>query len=308
MTHDLILTFLAVVEYGSISEAARYLYANQSNVSKKIQQIEDEIGVPLLIRSRGHRNIELTSRGKDFLLLAKQWNVLWQDFGAIKTNPEYSPLSVGSVNLLNTFTFVPLYKSFMKDNPLIQLSVHTYHSSEIPHQLESHDIDLGFAFSRSQLPNIVSTALYEESFCVLCRKDSRFSGIHRTEDLDPAKEIYLRWGAEYEHWHDANFPGRRYRMRAGTGSMLADFLDIDGGNFWAIAPVDVARDLSRRYELCCNAVEPSPPPLKCYMLENSYLRESRRNSINLFRLAVMNYVRSCSGFRYTAKTFSNLSA
>ena len=290
MNNDLVSTFLAVVEHGSISEAAKYLYANQSNISRKIQQIEDELGVSLLIRSRGHRTIELTSQGKDFLLMARQWRVLWQDIQAVKTNPEIKSLSIGGVNLLNTFTFVPLYKSFIQENPSVQLSIHTYHSSEIPRQLETHDIDLGFAFSRSQSPNIISTPLYEESFCVLYRKSEETHDIRRTDSLDPSREIYLRWGAEYEHWHDIYLPGRKYRMRAGTGSMLADFLDIDGGDFWAIAPIDVARDLARRYKLCFCGIEPSPPVLKCYMLENHYSRDSRKSVVSMFKKATDKYI------------------
>ena len=290
MTHDLINTFLAVIEYGSISKAAKYLYSNQSNVSKKIQQLEEELGVKLLIRSRGHRNIELTSRGKDFFVLAQKFNVLWQDIQSIKETHEYKSLSIGSINLLNTFSFVQLYKTFIKNNPFIQVSIHTYHSSEISHHLEEHNIDLGFSLSPSRNPNIISTLIYEENYCLLCRNDSMFKNVSQTQELIPEREIYLRWGAEYEHWHETNFPGKKYRMRAGTGSMLADFFDIDDGDFWAVAPIDAAKHLLRNHDLSCNNIFPSPPALKCYMLENNYVRESRRECIKLFKQSVMKYI------------------
>ena len=53
--------FLAVVNTGSISRAAEYLYVSQSSISKWIQTLEEEIGSPLIVRHKGHRTIELTT-------------------------------------------------------------------------------------------------------------------------------------------------------------------------------------------------------------------------------------------------------
>jgi len=59
--------FLAVVDAKNISRAARQLHVSQPTVSRQLQALEDELGVPLF--ERGSREIQLTSDG---LYLANQ--------------------------------------------------------------------------------------------------------------------------------------------------------------------------------------------------------------------------------------------
>ncbi|MGG7749310.1 LysR family transcriptional regulator [Klebsiella aerogenes] len=56
--------FCKVAEHGSISEAARQLNMAQPPLSKRIQELEDEIGAPLLIRN--NNGVEITAAGNFF--------------------------------------------------------------------------------------------------------------------------------------------------------------------------------------------------------------------------------------------------
>ncbi|MDE1178290.1 MAG: LysR substrate-binding domain-containing protein [Edaphobacter sp.] len=62
-------SFVAVAEQLSFRAAARKLYLSQPALTKQVQQLEAEIGVPLLIRQRPH--IVLTEAGLAFLDRAK---------------------------------------------------------------------------------------------------------------------------------------------------------------------------------------------------------------------------------------------
>lgn len=53
MNYEHIETFLCVVTCKNISAAAKALYISQSTVSARIQQLEAELGVSLLIRKKG---------------------------------------------------------------------------------------------------------------------------------------------------------------------------------------------------------------------------------------------------------------
>lgn len=64
MKLDLIETFLAVLEAGSIRGAAKVLHQSQPGVSKKIRLLEEELGVPLIRRSA--KGIDLTVYGEAF--------------------------------------------------------------------------------------------------------------------------------------------------------------------------------------------------------------------------------------------------
>src|SRR3954454_2490417 len=54
-------TLLAIAEEGSFTAAADALATVQSNVSDQVRQLETELGVPLLVRSR--RGVEPTEFG-----------------------------------------------------------------------------------------------------------------------------------------------------------------------------------------------------------------------------------------------------
>lgn len=54
--------FLAVVQQGSISGAAEYLYITQPSLSRQMQNLENEVGGALF--ERGSRRITLTERGR----------------------------------------------------------------------------------------------------------------------------------------------------------------------------------------------------------------------------------------------------
>lgn len=62
-------TFVRVVETGSFSEAARQLHVGQPAVSKTIAQLEDRLGVKLLLRST--RGLMPTEAGENFFQRAK---------------------------------------------------------------------------------------------------------------------------------------------------------------------------------------------------------------------------------------------
>jgi DNA-binding transcriptional LysR family regulator len=57
--------FVCVVRFRSFSDAGRALYVDQSTVSRRVRQLEDELGLVLL--DRGAAPIGLTPQGKVFL-------------------------------------------------------------------------------------------------------------------------------------------------------------------------------------------------------------------------------------------------
>ena len=77
MTHWEIKTFLEIVKYKSISKAAQKLFLTQSTVSHRLNILEEELGVTLVIRRKGYRYIELTSEGEAFIPLAYEYEALW---------------------------------------------------------------------------------------------------------------------------------------------------------------------------------------------------------------------------------------
>ena len=71
-----IRTFLYIARYQTISGAAEAMYTTQPTVSSRLSQLEAELGVTLITRHKGHRTIELTEKGQDFIPIAERWLAL----------------------------------------------------------------------------------------------------------------------------------------------------------------------------------------------------------------------------------------
>jgi DNA-binding transcriptional LysR family regulator len=73
-TMERMSTFIALVECGSFTEAAKRLFCSQSTISHHIQQLEEHFKVTLFNRSG--KRVELTKQGEILLGYAKQVNQL----------------------------------------------------------------------------------------------------------------------------------------------------------------------------------------------------------------------------------------
>lgn len=179
MTYEQIETFLTSITYGSISAAAKHLYVSQSTISSRIQQLEAELGVQLLIRQKGHRTIELTNYGHAFIPIASQWASLWKDTRHLKSMDNIQTLTVASVDAVNNYTFISFFSKYSANNSNIRLDIRTHHSNEIYSLVESRVADIGFVFSRINYPDVIINPIYRELMYLIC--DKYLSG--RSTDL-----------------------------------------------------------------------------------------------------------------------------
>ena len=62
---DLLRSFFAITEFGSMSKAAEQLHVSQSTLTRQMQTLETEVGGPVL--ERGHSGVALTAAGHALL-------------------------------------------------------------------------------------------------------------------------------------------------------------------------------------------------------------------------------------------------
>ena len=78
MTIQQLRYIIAVVENGSITEAAKKLYISQPSLSNSIKDIEKEAGITIFIRSRS--GIALTKEGAEFTSFKLWISIFKQNF------------------------------------------------------------------------------------------------------------------------------------------------------------------------------------------------------------------------------------
>ena len=281
MNDDLIHAFLSIVNNGSISAAADAEFTTQSRMSKKLKQLEEETGVPLLVRGRGVHGIELTSYGKEFLVLAERQEELNREMMEIHRKPEIHEISIGAVDLINCWTLREFYQKLLKEKKDLRLDIHTRHSREIYGMIESHAIDLGYVAQLLPARDVIVTPLYQEPMLILCTKGSYPKGPVSPQQLDPEKEIYANWSDSFAIWHDQIWPGKRYHMHVGTSGMLPDYLNEPGR--WALAPVSTVRGTIVHADFDYHMLTIDTPKRTFYQLEQKNPSPSRMKTIEVFK-------------------------
>lgn len=151
-------TFLAVVQTGSFSNAAKVVHRTQPAVSQVVRKLEDEIGEPLFDRSS--RNSMLTDAGRVLQEYAQKMLNLRREARA--SLEELRQFQRGTLVLAaNEFTSLYLLhvlEEYRRFCPMIKIAVQRSLASSIPEQILDHTAELGvlsFRPDNSLLQSIV---------------------------------------------------------------------------------------------------------------------------------------------------------
>lgn len=260
-------TFLSVVYNRGLCEAAKALCVAQSTVSARLQQLEEELGVTLVIRKKGVRNIELTPQGLAFVPLAERWMALNAETENFSAACFHTPLSIASPDSLNYYLFRPLYKELTEPRHALALRVRTHQSPEIFALIENNEADAGFAFHVSRSANVVCKPLFSERMVLLCSTLGCWPQRPISpEELDPHSELFISWSQDIQVWHDSWWgPNTLPYVHLDNASLIT--LYMDDPHCWALCPASVANAFLQQGA----PVEPhelthTPPERTCYYL------------------------------------------
>lgn len=117
-------TFVTVISEGSMTAAADKLYLTQPAVSQQIRNLEEDLGVELLVR--GVRQIKATPQGEVLYEYAKKIiNLTQQAEIAIKSigNQMKGQLRIGTLNSLGLHLMSPIVGRLMRHNPDLSLKL-----------------------------------------------------------------------------------------------------------------------------------------------------------------------------------------
>jgi DNA-binding transcriptional LysR family regulator len=137
--------FCSVAETQGFSRSARALHISQSAISEQISDLEQEIGVPLLIR--GKQQTRLTVQGEVFLSEAKK--VLAAADRAVETTRRSARGEIGTLNIGffngGTGPDVPaIIKDFRRRYPGVRVAVTDVLPGLQPNALIEGNLDVGF--------------------------------------------------------------------------------------------------------------------------------------------------------------------
>jgi len=132
--------FLQVAEAGSITRAAQQLGRVQSNVTTRIQQLEESLGVPLFVREA--RRMVLTPEGLRLQRYAGQLLSLAEEAEQnLRADAPSGRLRLGSMESTAAVRLPQPLAQFHRSHPDVQLVLSTAPSRQLVEQLLDHELD-----------------------------------------------------------------------------------------------------------------------------------------------------------------------
>lgn len=140
-------TFVAVAEEGNLTKAAERIFASQPAVSGHIKALEEELGLPLFVRTP--RGMRLTEAGAGLKLKADSVLLAASDMANLAAS--YREELTGSLSIgLNTDTaflrVAELSAAMAEDHPKVRLKFQQGNSGSILRDVRDRRIDAGFSF------------------------------------------------------------------------------------------------------------------------------------------------------------------
>jgi DNA-binding transcriptional LysR family regulator len=184
--------FVAVVEHGSFSEAARVMGLSQPAVTMQIQALESDLGVTLL--ERHYRRIEMTEAGRALLPYAR---VVMGQMEAAREEIERiadqvgGHLTIAASTTPGQYVLPKLLGSFLRGHPDAGVSLRVADTTEVVDLVESGEAQIGMTGAEVPGTRAVFEAMGRDRLVLVCPPDSH---LLKEEDLslaDVAEEPFI---------------------------------------------------------------------------------------------------------------------
>lgn len=184
--------FLAVADLGSFKAAADALHRSQSALSRRVDKLEEALGVLLLARTT--RKVELTTVGRSFVPKAR--NVLNELERALLGIRDVAERISGEVTLACVPSAVAYFlpgviRQYHRQYPGIRIRVIDESSSEILLNVARGEADFGLTYIGAQESDIEFKALLEEPFVVACPRDHPLARRRKLSWAELAQHDYV---------------------------------------------------------------------------------------------------------------------
>jgi DNA-binding transcriptional LysR family regulator len=178
MNLETLHTLVSIVEHGSLSAAARAKRISQPAVTKQLQRMEAEMGLPLLVRG-SRRRLELTSAGEQVLAFARETlarlEVLEHELALLK---EAGPgtLSLAASTIPGEHVLPGLLASFHKAHPNVDVRVTISDTADVTTKLLEDTADVGLIGSVPTRPGLRLDQLIGDEIVLAVPPDHPFAG------------------------------------------------------------------------------------------------------------------------------------
>ena len=292
MNTEQIDCFLELVNAGSLSKASDRLHLSQSAVSKQLVALERELGVPLVMRGKGVRQIKLTEAGKRFMDIAQDYMKLKRDMMDLRYSYSGERLRVGCSDNICHYIFAPFFRDYERRLGSHKLMLQVNHPSELFVSLLQHNTDIVYTHAHTTDKSAVSTPLYSESYYLVINDGlGIWEGETDISALDPNNEVFTAWNSEeFLEWHMKIWGEAQY---VGVTVVSTTMMFLSQPGYWGYLPTSLAEVLVREGATFSTYKAHSEPPSRiCYVTERATGGQYTNPMVNQLKEEVVQYLKT----------------
>ena len=174
MNLDFYRNYIAIVESGSLSAAARKLHIAQSALSMQLRQFEDEYSAELF--RRNSRHMEITDAGRILYEKARRMITLLDDsYKEISAcvGGSQGTVAIGVTQAYPDREITNLLISFQRENPGLCYEFYEVNSGEIMDLLRTGVVEIGIVRTSGALPGFLEKRIsFRQQLCAYCSNDN----------------------------------------------------------------------------------------------------------------------------------------
>lgn len=184
--------FVAVVDQGSFSDAARALGISQPAVTMQIQALEADIDATLL--DRGYRRVSLTEAGQVLLPYARR--VIGELEEARDAIQSLSDVVSGRLTLAASTTpgqyLLPrILGGFLQVNSEVGVTLRVYDSTDVVERVASGEADLGMTGAEVHGARVLYERLGTDELALICPSRHPLAGREHVTFAEVAEEPFI---------------------------------------------------------------------------------------------------------------------
>lgn len=219
---DLLRTFVAVAQAGSVTDGAARIHRSQSATSLQVKRLETILGQPVF--ERHGRGVVLSETGRQLLPVAQ--DVMARLDGALRDiscGVVTGKLRVGIPDDHGRSKLAQIIATFTRQHPQVELDVSCALSAGFPEALEKGSLDL--AIYEVQTPQAHEQLLFEDPTCWVSSANTDFTPF---DSLPVALFDHACW------WRDAAIAslderGKPYRIVYSSQSVSGVVAAVEAG-------------------------------------------------------------------------------
>lgn len=205
--------FIIVAEEKSLRRAAMRLHMTQPALSRQIQSLEEEIGLPLFIRSAN--GMDITPAGETLLHHARNINAeidLAKKNTILSSNAIRKNINIGVCSSA-TFNIVPeILEQFSKLHPKVDLTLHSGHTERHIQSLRHGRILIAFDRFLHEDDDLTCENVISEPVLLALHKDHHLANKNTIVSIRELQDELFIGGPDKSH-DDQGFEIRGYKPR-----------------------------------------------------------------------------------------------